>query len=475
MGRSRCQSAWGTCYGVGARAGCALSPARGLDVAGMEKSGWHRVFWVGLLALLVGAGRPVFAVTPLERDLKKISRYMNDGFCEDALNLAKELVKSKEGAESFDVRFSMVQAYYCLHDVASTIDTAAAMRQELTLDPGQELSLNTFYRTKIESKFGELRLVLPGGKTGTVEVEINKVGELDDPSLEPFYVFVKQRLDAGVQVPVTLYLPLGTYEIDQVERTLEDFRGITFVIGKEKLSKWKRAQVGDGQLVGFGFIDFTGFGGLEHTQPGDESQDIVSSERLSFSSTPYLEVSSTHSMRLGTMGIVGVRVDGRMRPAMDALGGVKTTETGRLIPAYYSAAMSIHLAIPGPKGLIVNTGVGVRGSYIEYVQYLANISIPPEASGGQEPLVVPAGIDLGAAGIGPELTVGTGWAFRMGDSGIQLGIELQSGITVLSPLKQTGTVVYAGGPEEYEYELINEGVLWGPHVGVMLFARSPFF
>ncbi len=442
---------------------------------GARSRGVSRVLWsVVVFVLAMGLPGSVQALTPLERDLKKINRYMNDGFCEDALQLAMELMKSKEGAESFDVRFAIVQAHYCLYDVGAALDAVTALRREVPLDPGQELSVNTFVRTKVETLFGELDLMLPGGKTGVVELELVKVGDLDEPSLEPFFQFVKQRLEKGIAVPARVYLPLGTYEIDQVERTIEDFRGITFVIGKERLSKWKRTQVGDGQLVGFGVINFTGFGGLEHTQPGDDTAYIVSSERLSFSSTPYFEVSSTHSMRLGTMGIVGLRIDGRFRPPMDFLGGVATTESGRLIPAYYSGALSVHLAIPGPKDLIVNAGFGARGSYLEYVQYLANVSIPA-GSNGNDALVVPAGVDLGALGIGPELTFGTGWAFKTGESGVQVGIEVQSGITVLSPLKRSGTVLYAGGPDEYDYELINEGVLWGPHVGVLLFVRSPFF
>ncbi len=452
--------------------------AEGLNVPGSRfgrRAGWL-ARWFGPLALMIaGVVWPAHALTPLERDLKKIGRYMNDGFCEDALRLATDLTKTKEGNASFDVRFSIVQAYYCLYDVGAAIEAAGSLRQEVTLDPGQELTLNTFVRTKVETLFGEVRLVLPGGKSGTVELELKKIGDLVEPTLEPFYAFAKRRLDEGMAIPGKIYLPLGTYEIDQVERSIDDFRGITFVIGKEKLSKWKRSQVGDGQLVGIGVMNFTGFGGLEHTQPGDDTSYIVSSERLSFSTTPYLEVSTTHSMRLGTMGIVGLRLDGRFRPAMDFLGGVEATESGFLVPAYYSGALSIHLAVPGPKGVTVNAGFGVRGSYLEYVQYLANVTIPaPGSDVNAEPLVVPAGIDLGAMGLGPELTVGTGWAFKTANSGVQLGIEVQSGITVLSPLRRSGTVLYAGGPEEYEYELISEGVLWGPHVGVLLFIRSPF-
>lgn len=431
---------------------------------------WRSLLGLAFLFVLVPQ---VQALTPLERDLKKIEKYFDDNFCEDAFKLAKDLKASKEGAESFEVWYAYIRGQYCLHDVGSTMEVISEARQKLKLNAVQESMLTSFVREKVNEKFGEVRFAHSPGKSGQIELTISKVGALKDPTLDPYFEFVRKKVSDGIEPPAKIFLPLGDYEIDQVERSIEDANGINFVIGSEKLSRWKRAQIGDGQAIALGFTSMSGFTAPAYTvdQPGTTEQLLIGEYRLTFSSIPYLEMSSTHSRAAGSVGMMGVRFDARLRPPSPALGGVKTIEGGQLIPSFYSAAVSAMLDLPARFGFNFQAGAGVRAGYTSYVIYPAYLDAPEDDS-DQGFL---AAIYLPGLTIGPEWKLSAGKSVRSGTSGIQVGFELNGSLMVIAPIAKTGQVKLAGVEDSYEYTLGEDAAVWGPVVSGQLFFRTPFF
>lgn len=445
------------------------SPRRGTSLPSIRTLGASLLWLVFLFVQLPLA----HALTPLERDLKKIEKYFDDNFCEDAFKLAKDLKASKEGAESFEVWYAYIRGQYCLYDVGSTMEVLSEARQKLKLNAVQESILTSFVREKVNERFGEIRFAHSPGKTGQIELTITKVGALKDPTLDPYFEFVRKKVSEGIEPPMKVYLPLGDYEIDQVERSIEDSNGINFVIGSERLSRWKRAQIGDGQAIALGYTSMNGFTAPAYKvdQPGNQEQLLVGEYRLTFSSIPYVEMSSTHSRAAGTVGMMGVRFDARLRPPSPTLGGVKTIEGGQLIPSFYSLGLSAMLDLPARLGLNFQAGAGVRAGYISYIVYPAYLEDPTGTS--EQGLL--AALYLPGFSIGPEWKLSAGKSVRSGPSGLQVGFELNGSLMVIAPLAPTGEVKQAGYEDTYQYTVGEDAAVWGPVVSGQVFIRTPFF
>lgn len=428
---------------------------------------------VCLLFLCLLPLQQAFALTPLERDLKKIERYLDDNFCEDALKLAKELKNSKEGAENFDVWFGQIKATYCLYDVITTVELATEMRQKLKLTATQEGQISAFGREKVSELFGELKISYPPGKSGQIDIVISKVGELRNPALDPYFQLVRKKLADGVEPPIRVFLPLGTYEIDQVERSIEDAQGITFVLGKERLSPWKRAQIGDGQALGFGYMTMSGFTTDPYLvdQPGTSDQVLIGAYRPSYANTPFMEVSSTHSAAMGSIGMMGLRGDLRFRPPVDFLGGVKELDGGLLIPSFVSLGASMLLEIPNTFGFCFQAGAGLRVGGSSYTTYLAFVDLDSSDATNN----VQAAVNLPSYVIGPEIKLAASRSFRAGAGGIQFGFEISTDLLFMVPAMRSGTIVLSSSGQEYDFTLGEDTALWGPVVSGTLFIRTPFF
>lgn len=436
-----------------------------------------RIASIGLsacLLLVMALPRPILAITPLERDLKKIERYLEDSFCEDALKLARELRNTKEGAESFDVVMGLIRAQYCLNDISSTLELSSEARQKLKLTPTQESVLTAFLREKVTSQFAELKFQLPPGKSGQVDIALSRVGDLKVPELEPYYLFVRKRLAEGVEPPVKVYLPFGSYEIDQVERTLETSEGITFTIGNERLSNWKRAQIGDGQAFGVGYLTLNGFTTEPYTvdQPGSDEQLLIGAFRPTFSSTPFFELSSTHSTAVGSVGMMGLRGDLRIRPPAEFLGGTESLEGENLVPSLYTIGASVLLELPQKLGVAFQVGAGIRAGYMSYTRYLAFVDIT-SSSGTSDSVQV--AVNLPSYLAGPEVKASAAKAIRTGNSGIQIGFEVNANLQVLVPASREGMVRLSGSEDLYPFNIGEDTALWGPVVSGTLFMRTPFF
>ena len=438
-----------------------------------RRSAWQRLRTGLLCLLLITSSHPAFALTPLERDLKKIERYLEDNFCEDALKLAKELRNGKDGAENFDVWFGQLQATYCLNDVGTAVEISSEMRQKLRLTQLQEGRVSTFVREKISDSFGELKISYPPGKSGQTDIVISKVGELRNPQLDPYFQVVRKKLADGVEPPLRVYLPFGTYEIDQVERSIEDAQGINFVLGKERLSAWKRTQIGDGQALGFGYLTFSGFTTEPYLvdQPGTSDQVLIDGYRPSYSSTPYLEVSTSHSAAVGSIGMMGIRADLRIRPALDFLGGVKELEGTLLIPSFIALGTSVLIEIPTKVGFSFQAGAGIRLGASSYTTYLAFVDL----DSGDATNNVQAAVNLPSYVVGPELKLSAARSIRTGQGGVQFGFEVSADLMFMVPALREGTIKLSSTGQEYNFTLGEDTALWGPTVCGTLFLRTPFF
>lgn len=432
-----------------------------------------------VLGLSTMVPAPGFALTPLERDLKKVERYFDDNFCEDALNLAKDLKATKEGNESFDVWMALIRGTYCLHDVNETLSLINETQRSVKMDSTQNEKLRTFLNGKILTVFGELRFELPDGKTGKVEVQLNKAGPFVNPELEPFYEFSKKKLAEGVEIPYKVLLPFGSYEIDQAERTIDEPKGIGFVIGKEKLGPWKKTQVGDGQSVGFGWSSFFLHEGTPYRikQQSGSTITLVDAQRLSMSGMPILEISSTSSSPFGTIGMIGRRIDFRVRPPVTGLPG----EVDPTLPAssFYSLGALLTLELPAAAGISMNFGVGGRFgllSNIRYVFQLEGTAVSEGEDVGDLTVNTLTVVPLSAYQFGPEALFTAGRSIRLGKGGLQFGIAVAGMLDVTRPVSgriQSSTC--AEGVLNCTFNIAEVPILFGPLLTTSIYLRVPFF
>lgn len=433
-----------------------------------------------LLAALALAGMlapaPARAQTlDLRNNLKKLQRYLADGFCEDALQLATDLRRREDGARSFEVWYGIVQAHYCAREVGAALAAVDELQQAITLEADEARILGNF-TDDVEASFGQLRLKMPGNRPGHPRLSL-RVVELEDPERQPFADAAIARLAEGVDVPgAPLYLPVGRYEVEWTEVKIEDFIGAQYVVGRARPSPWRRSQIGDGQSLGLGIVTLQGFAGEAFTvnQLSGESQVIVTEDRLSTTRTPYLSLSSTHSFPMGTLGRVAIRVDGRWRPQTAALGGVSTTgEDTELVPTYASAGLDVQLQRV-EREWTLQGGIGARFTYFAYYEFIGFIVDGTEDATSDAAYRI--SVDTPVVGGGPELLGAVGRSFRVGSRGVQVGLEGSLGFAALTTTAKSGDLTVTGDDFDgtVSYELLGE-VPWGTLVSVALYVRIPLF
>ncbi|MFM7199245.1 MAG: hypothetical protein ACKO6N_00490 [Myxococcota bacterium] len=357
----------------------------------------------------------------------------------------------------------------------------------ISVSPEERARLNRM-REQVRAQYGELKLRLPRNRRDKIRVQLE--GKPDDPALLPRMEEVQELLRSGtILVPDTrLFLPRGKYEIDAVAFEIRDFEGVTFVIGKQRPPVNQRLSLGDGQALGFGYLNLTGWQGdsLPIQQLSGGSQEVIDVNRLGSSAGAFLEVSSTRASLLGTLGYVGTRFDVQLRPGVSLPGDVVSEGNPGLAQSWASAGASLHRQLPVKGGLSVTYGGGLRLLRYNWMEYLALVSLEDEngegAPGTNDPYsgettnVSRMPIYMPTWGGGLELTAASHWQILLGKQPLQLGLELRAGAAALFPTQRTGEerIDTGSGDVILRWKLYQER-LWGSYGGGLIVLRLPLF
>lgn len=416
--------------------------------------------------------------------LKKINQYLEDQFCADALAQAQETLLREGAAEQFALREAIAKAQLCLGAVLETLTTLDETEQQLPVTPEERARLNLL-RDQVRSEFGELRLRLPGGRRAPVRTTLEQVGPLSMPGLQPYVTQVQARLASGtVRVPETrLFLPRGTYRIDEVPFEIQSFEGITFVLGRERPPALRRLVLGDGQALGIGYLSLTGWQGtgLQLSQLSGGTQEVIGVDRLGTSGSAFLEASHARVWRWGTLGYVGTKLDLQWRPGVSLPGDVVTGTVPGLTPAWAGLGMSLRRQQPLQGGFSVGYGAGLRLLRYDWMEYLAIVSLEESSGGtssgsGETINVSRMPIYMPTWGGGLELLATSGWQLLAGKQPIQVGLELRGGLAALVPSVREGEQRLDTGDGELvlRWRLYQER-LWGSTLSTLLTVRIPLF
>lgn len=421
--------------------------------------------------------------------LKKIHQYLEDKFCQDALSLALDTQRRERGASRFDVGEAIAQAQLCLGRVLETLTTLDGIEQKVSVTPEERSRLNGL-REQVRSQYGELKLRLPGGRRDKIRVNLEIVGPLANPALQPFAEEVQASLLSGtITIPETrLFLPRGTYRIDAVSFEIRDFEGTTFVLGRERPKSMQRLSLGDGQAVGVGYLSLTGWQGdsLPIQQLSGGTQEVIGVDRLGTTASAFLELSSTRAWQWGTLGYVGLRLDLQWRPGVALPGDVVTDAVPGLNPAWAAGGASLQRALPIRGGWSISYGAGARVLRYDWLEYLALVALEDPEGGaapgttdpytGESTNISRMPIYMPTWGGGLEGMAATHWQLKAGKQPLQLGFELRAGLAALIPTQNEGqeTLDTGAGTILLTWRLYQER-LWGSYAGGVITLRMPLF
>jgi len=167
---------------------------------------------LGLMA--IGLSAPLEAV-PLsyQQRVHQAERYVEGKLYEQAVKELKELERSPEGSQDVRVSELLSLAYYHSNDINKALYYLRQARQ-LTADEGLRARLTQHYQQWIKA-FG---LVQFASLTPTTSgaIELNAERKILNPKRRAAFKIAQRQLRRGVTLPLSMYLPFGSYVANSV-------------------------------------------------------------------------------------------------------------------------------------------------------------------------------------------------------------------------------------------------------------------
>lgn len=221
-------------------------------------------------------------VRSYEQQLEQVRLYINNKMFEAALVELNKLKLTSRGGQDARLHTALAKVNYKLHYVTAALNDLRQARL-LTNDPEAKKKLTALYE-QWTSTYGLVRFEAAEQlQTGTLN--LTRTRKMINHERAAAFEFIQDELAKGVTLPLSVYMPFGSYSAngtqfklkkDQptpiVEVILIPLKQEPITPKKQDLSKWLYIGLGSAVLVGLGI---GGYYALQDSPPANKTLSIT--------------------------------------------------------------------------------------------------------------------------------------------------------------------------------------------------------